>query len=61
MFMQPDAIIMHPRQFVDGTGYVEAYGTSEDVTLKLGETAEIVAKESADESGLIWAYGFADL
>ena len=52
---------MHPRQFVDGTGYVEAYGTSEDVTLKLGETAEIVAKESADESGLIWAYGFADL
>lgn len=61
MFMQPDAIIMHPRQFVDGTGYVEAYGTSEDVTLKLSETAEIVAKESADESGLIWAYGFADL
>lgn len=56
MYMQPDVIIMHPRHFIDGQGYGEAYDDSGDVVLSLvGETAAI-----ADIREFGWAYGFID-
>lgn len=33
MFMQPDTIIMHPREYVDGTGFIENDSTDEDIEL----------------------------
>ena len=47
MYMQPDIIIMHPRYFIEGKGYDEAYDDSADVVLSLvGETAAIALEQA---------------
>ena len=41
MFMQPDTIVMHPHEYVDGTGFIENDDTSEDVELTFSYTEQI--------------------